>query len=113
MVKRVLVAGEIATNSEAFKNLVTLCDKFGSRFFATQEEKDSADFLAMKLREYGLQNVQVEPYTHFGWKDGEFTELWSWERGTASLELVKPGGRYCGNICTRECKAGLPVRTSG
>ncbi len=90
MNKRILVAGEIAVNSEAYNNLCILCDQFGSRFFATSEEKASADFLAKKLHEYGLQNIQVEPYTLFGWNEGEFKQLWSWERGTASLEIVEP-----------------------
>lgn len=88
--KHALVAGEIATNSESFENLATLCDRFGSRFFSTQEEKAAADFLAAKLSEYGLQNVRVEPFTLFGWKDGELAKLWSWKRGTASLQLSEP-----------------------
>jgi hypothetical protein len=55
-----LVAGEIAIHSKAFENLTMLCDQFGSRFFATPEEKTAAEFLAEKFREYGLQNVTVE-----------------------------------------------------
>ncbi len=85
-----LVAGEIAANSEAFEILPTLCDKYGSRFSFSQEEKASAEFIATKLREYGLQNVHIEPFSNFGWIDGEITELWKWQRGTASLEIVKP-----------------------
>lgn len=88
--RQLLVAGEIAVNSEAFENLTTLCDKFGSRFFATQEEKAAAEFLAKKLSGYGLQNVQVEPSTLLGWKDGGLTKLWSWKRQTASLEILEP-----------------------
>ena len=84
--RSILVAGEIAVRSEAYDNLITLCDEFGSRFFATKEEKAAADFLAAKLREYGLQNVQVEPYTNAGGKEG----LWSWQRETASLALMEP-----------------------
>ena len=34
--KDILVAGEISVNSEGYKNLTTLCDVFGSRFFATK-----------------------------------------------------------------------------
>lgn len=88
--RRVLVAGEIAVNSEAFENLTMLCDHFGSRFLATQEEKAAADFLAMKMREYGLQDTKVEPCTMFGWKEGELTPLWKWKRGTASIKLLEP-----------------------
>ena len=88
--KSLLVAGEIAINSEAYDNLTILCDEFGSRFYATSEEKKSADFMAKKFIEYGLKNVKVEPSTLFGWKDGKLTNLWSWKRGTAYLELVEP-----------------------
>jgi hypothetical protein len=88
--KDLLVAGEILVNSEAYENLTMLCDRFGSRFFATQQEKDGAEFLASRLRAYGLQNVRLEPYTDFGWVDGRLTKLWSWKRETASLELLKP-----------------------
>jgi hypothetical protein len=86
----ILIAGEIIVNSEASRNLSALCDGFGSRFFATKEEKDAAEFMAAKLRRYGLQDAKAEPYAHFGWKDGKLIDLWSWKRGTASLELLKP-----------------------
>ncbi len=88
--KPLLVAGEIAVNSEAFENLATLCDKFGSRFFASPEEKASTAFLAAKMREYGLQNVHIEPYTLYGWKNGELKSLSGWRNKTASLELLRP-----------------------
>lgn len=88
--REILVSGEIAVNSEAFENLTVLCDKFGSRFFATTEEKAAADFMVKKLREYGLQNVQLDPSTLFGWKDGKLIKLPSWKRGDASLELIEP-----------------------
>ena len=88
--REILIAGEIVVNSEAFRNLSALCDRFGSRFFATKEEKDAAEFMAAKLRSYGLQDANAEPYTHFGWKDDRLIDLWSWKRGTASLELSKP-----------------------
>jgi hypothetical protein len=88
--KRVSVAGEIVVNSEAFEVLSTLCDKFGSRFFATQEERESAKFLATKLQGYGLRNVGVEAYTKYGWENGELVDLWSWKRESAFLDLMEP-----------------------
>jgi len=83
------IAGEIVVNSEAFTNLRILCDRFGSRFFATKEEEDAAEFMAAKLRSYGL-DAKTEPYSHFGWKDGKLVDLWSWRRDSASLELLEP-----------------------
>jgi len=88
--KRRLVAGDIAVNSEAFENLSTLCESFGSRFSATPEEKAAADYLAIKLTEYGLHNVHVESFDQFGWVCGEMTKLWNWKRGSASFDLVDP-----------------------
>lgn len=87
------MAGEIAVNSEAFENLCELCDRFGSRFFATEEEKKAAEFLAYKFQQYGLENARAEPYSHWGWQDGKLTELWSWRRDTALLELLQPEAR--------------------
>jgi hypothetical protein len=46
--------------------------------------------MAAKLRGYGLGDAKIEPYNHFGWKDGKLVDLWSWRRGTASLRLLKP-----------------------
>lgn len=80
-------------NSEGYENLVKLCDDYGSRFFATPEEKAAAEFLASKLKEYGLVNVKVEPYTLWGYRDGKPMNLWSWERGTATLTIRSPTNR--------------------
>ena len=88
--KRILVAGEIAVNSEAYQNLSTLCENFRSRFSATPEEKAAADYLAAKLTDYGLQNVRIEPFDQYGYEDGKLTKLWSWKRESASFELVSP-----------------------
>jgi hypothetical protein len=84
------IAGEIVVNSEAPRNLSILCDKFGSRFFATKEEKDAAEFMVAKLRSYGLSDARTDPYSHFGWEDGNLIDLWSWKRMTASLDLLEP-----------------------
>jgi hypothetical protein len=84
------VAGEIVVNSEAGENLSTFCDRFGSRFFATQEEKDAAEFLATKLRTYGLQSVRTEANTEYGWENGKQVALWSWRREALRL-TPEPG----------------------
>jgi len=73
------VVGDIWCNFEAYKNLVIMCDRFGSRFAFTEEEKLARDFIEKKFEEYGLENVRVEPFKYFGWK-----------RGKASLEVLEP-----------------------
>ena len=73
------VVGDIWCNCEAYKNLVIMCDRFGSRFALTEGEKQARDFIAKKFEEYGLENVKIEPFKYFGWK-----------RGKASLEVLEP-----------------------
>lgn len=73
------LAGDCYTSTEAMDNLITLCDDFGSRFGGTAGEKQAAEFMKAKLEEYGLSNVQMEPFEYLGWV-----------RGTASLEIIEP-----------------------
>lgn len=73
------VTGEIWVNSEAYRNLLVLCDDFGSRFAGTEGERQAVDYLVRKLRDYWLENVTADPYTYTGWK-----------RGPAKLELLEP-----------------------
>lgn len=73
------IVGDIYTSSEVMDNLTILCDDFGSRFGGTAGEKQAADFIANKLRAYGLQNVHLEPIEYIGWR-----------RGQASLEIISP-----------------------
>ncbi|MFQ6054211.1 MAG: aminopeptidase, partial [Candidatus Bathyarchaeia archaeon] len=73
------VVGDIWTSNEAFENLTVLCDSFGSRFAGTEGEKLAVDFIASKMREYGLENVAADEFTYTGWK-----------RGEARLEMLHP-----------------------
>jgi hypothetical protein len=76
------VSGEIWVNSEAYRNLLALCDEHGSRFAGTEGEKLAVEYLVGKFRDYGLDNVAADPYTYTGW-----------ERGPARLDLLEPMGR--------------------
>ena len=73
------IIAEVWTSEEAYENLVYMCDECGSRFGGTAGERQAVEFMAAKLREYGLENVHLEevPYT-------------SWTRGTARLEVLSP-----------------------
>ena len=73
------VLGEIWSSNEAYETLIHLCDEFGSRFPGTEGEKPSAEYIASKLREYGLENVALDDFKYVGWK-----------RGEAKLELLEP-----------------------
>ena len=74
-----MTLGDIWSSNEAFENLTHLCDEFGSRFAGTEGEKPSAEFMAGKLREYGLENVGLDDFKYVGWK-----------RGDAKLEMLSP-----------------------
>ncbi len=73
------VLGEIWSSNEAYETLLHLCDEFGSRFAGTEGEKPSAEYIASKLREYGLDNVSLDDFLYVGWR-----------RGEAKLELLPP-----------------------
>lgn len=73
------MVGDIYTSTEVMDNLTILCDDFGSRFGGTPGEKQAADFLAQKMRDYGLQAVHLAPVAYLGWR-----------RGAATLEIIHP-----------------------
>jgi len=73
------IVGDIWTSNEQFMNLVKMCDEFGSRFAGTESEKKAVEFMAGRLKAYGLANVASEPFRYTGWF-----------RGRASMEMLEP-----------------------
>ncbi len=73
------ILGDAYASEESWENLRILTDEFGSRFGGTEGERRAAEFLAEKMRAYGLVNVDQEP-----------VEYLSWQRGEASLEVLEP-----------------------
>ena len=73
------IVGDSYTSSEAMDNLAVLCDDFGSRFGGTEGERQAAEFIQEKFREYGLSNIHLEPIKYLGWT-----------RGEGSLEIISP-----------------------
>jgi Iap family predicted aminopeptidase len=73
------IMGDVYTSSKVMDNLIVLCDDFGSRFGATEGERQAAEFIKAKLMEYGLSNVHSEPVPYVGWT-----------RGDAQLEITSP-----------------------
>jgi aminopeptidase YwaD len=65
------VIGEIWTSDGIYRNLRHLCDDLGHRFGGSTSEHAGAEFLAEKMREYGLQNVHLEEFPMYGWERGE------------------------------------------
>jgi Zn-dependent M28 family amino/carboxypeptidase len=73
------MVGDVYTTTEVMDNLTVLCDDFGSRFGATEGERQAAEFIQAKFKEYGLSNVHTEPVPYTGWT-----------RGEAKLEIISP-----------------------
>ena len=73
------VVAQIWTSSDAYDNLITLCEDFGSRFGGTEGERGARDFLLRRMADYGLKNVHAEEFSYDGWR-----------RGTLRLETQEP-----------------------
>jgi aminopeptidase YwaD len=73
------ILGEIWTSQMAYDNLQYMCDDIGHRFAGSPLEHEAAEFLANKMKEYGLENVRLEEFP-----------MASWERGDCSLKLTAP-----------------------
>jgi len=76
------ILGEIWTSSEAYDNLVYLCDWLGNRWAGSESEHQAAAYLVDKARRYGLQDVGGQEFRHDGWT-----------RGPVRLEILAPVAR--------------------
>ncbi|MBI4641825.1 MAG: M28 family peptidase [Candidatus Tectomicrobia bacterium] len=76
------MVGDIYTSFETMDNLLILCDEFGSRFGGTEGERQAAEYMVGKLKEYGLENAKLEEFDYYGWI-----------RGPASLQVASPLSR--------------------
>lgn len=69
-----------ANSNDVKRNQYELFDRIGVRFAGTQGYRDAADFMADRMKSYGLDDAELEPF--------EFT---AWRRGTnTGLEVVEP-----------------------
>ncbi|TRO53609.1 M20/M25/M40 family metallo-hydrolase [Candidatus Bathyarchaeota archaeon] len=76
-VERVL--GDIYGSSVPLDLVVELCDEYDSRWPGSGLDKKSCDYMAEKLRGYGLDDVHLEKFTIPGWI-----------RGSSSLSVKEP-----------------------
>ena len=76
------ICGNIYTSREIKQNLDEMCLRFNGRFSGSTDSLRSAEFIAGKLTEYGLDNVYLESFP-----------LTVWERGSISLEMTAPETR--------------------
>jgi hypothetical protein len=73
-------AAEIAAHSEAMANLEYLCDSIGPRVTGSQNFDRASRWAAQRFRDYGLQNVRLEP-----WQISH-----SWARQSAAARIIEP-----------------------
>ena len=71
---------EAKDHSEIMKNLTYISDVIGPRLTGSQNLERANKWTAEKMKEYGLENVHLEPWTI----------PVGWERGTASLKIIEP-----------------------
>ncbi len=76
-VERVL--GDIYSSTEPLDLVVELCDEYDSRWPGSGNDLASCEYMAEKLKGYGLDDVHLEKFTIPGWI-----------RGSSSLEVVEP-----------------------
>jgi aminopeptidase YwaD len=89
------VLGDIYGSNELLDNVVELCDEYDSRWPGSGMDKESCEYIAGKLRLYGLDNVHLEKFTIPGWI-----------RGTSSLSVTEPKSKEV------DCIA-LPMSSEG
>ena len=78
-IDRILMS-EVKTNSEIMKNLEYLSDVIGPRLTGSKALERANEWTAAKMKEYGLENVRLEPW-----------EIpIGWERGTATMKVIEP-----------------------
>lgn len=76
-VERVL--GDIYSSTEPLDLVVELCDEYDSRWPGSGMDKQSCEYMAEKMRGYGLEDVHLEKFTIPGWI-----------RDTSSLSVTSP-----------------------
>jgi Zn-dependent M28 family amino/carboxypeptidase len=86
------ICGEIWTTDETWANARYLCDACGHRFMGSSGYKKAADYVASKLRAYGLKNVALEPFDVRGWR-----------RGTAGIQVLGDREREVACIALPYC----------
>ena len=71
---------DVKDKSELMKNLEYLSDTIGPRLTGSKNLERANEWTAAKMKEYGLENVKLEPW-----------EIpLGWERGNASMTIVEP-----------------------
>ncbi len=74
-----VIAAEIWSDNHLGQIFKDLCMKFTHRFSGSEEARLAAEYIAERLRAFGIQNVALEPFPVVAWK-----------RSSARLTMISP-----------------------
>src|SRR5437899_2628785 len=97
------VMADARNNSEVLKNLTYLSDDIGARLTGSANLRRANDWTALKMQEYGLSNVHLEPWTIPA----------AWERGRATARIVEPDNGRTLSVAAMAWTAGTNGKVSG
>jgi hypothetical protein len=95
--------GHAADNSSIIRNLTYLSDEIGPRLTGSKNLNRACEWAAGKMKEYGLTDVHLEPWTI---PEG-------WERGTATARLVEPDNGVRINMASLGWRHGTNGKATG
>lgn len=94
------IIADAYTSNETADVLHFLCDSIGVRFAGADGERLSAEYIASKFEQYGLDSVEIEEFKFEAWRRGD----------PALLSIVGDGTR---NISCLALPYGAPTRPGG
>jgi len=97
------VMADARNSSEVLKNLTYLSDDIGARLTGSASLRRANDWTALKMQEYGLSNVHLEPWTIPA----------AWERGRATARIVEPDNGRTLSVAAMAWTAGTNGKVSG
>ncbi len=94
---------EVKARSEIMKNLEYLSDRIGGRLTGSANLEKANRWTAEKMKDYGLENVRLEPWE----------VPYGWERGKAEMKLIEPNTGRTLLIASRGWVPGTKGKVTG
>ncbi len=94
---------DVKDKSELMKNLEYISDTIGPRLTGSKNLERANEWTAAKMKEYGLENVKLEPW-----------EIpLGWERGPASMTIVEPDTKVRFSVASVGWTPGTKGKVTG
>jgi hypothetical protein len=97
------IIADVRAKSELMKNLQYLSDVIGPRLTGSKNLDTASHWAAEKMKEYGLENVRLEPW--------EIPV--GWERGPATMKLVEPANGRTISVASSGWTPGTKGKITG